>query len=189
MPSKRIKPSWVRLSLGLTILFVSLLILFGGAIKKTMLSKSFKDEPVNVQGFGQEDKEENPPTRIVIQELNIDLAVRKAPIVNGYWQVFEDVAGWGEGTSSPGAAGNQVIFAHARRGLFLPLRNIKQGAKIEVYAGEDKYTYEVTEIKEVTPTQIEVIAPTQDETLTLYTCSGFSDSKRLIVVAKRQVLQ
>ena len=188
MPSKRIKPSWVRLFLGLTILFVSFLILFGGAIKKTMLSKSFKQEPVNIQGFGEEDKAENPPTRIVIQELNIDLPVRKAQIVNGYWEVFEDVAGWGEGTASSGQAGNQVIFAHARRGLFLPLRNIRQGAKIEVYSGESKYLYEVKEIKEVTPTQIEVIVPTEDETLTLYTCSGFSDSKRLIVVAKRQVL-
>jgi len=27
--------------------------------------------------------------------------------------------------------------------------------------------------------------PTPDETLTLYTCSGFADSKRLIVTAKR----
>ena len=186
MPSKaKIKPSFLKLFLGLSILFISFFILFGASIKKTLISKSFRDEPVEVQGFGEEVKAENPPTRIVIQELKIDLPVEKALIVEGYWEVFDDMAGWGEGTSSPGQAGNQVIFAHARRGLFLPLRNIKQGAKIEVYSGDTKYLYEAKEIKEVTPSQIEVIAPTQDETLTLYTCSGFSDSKRLIVIAKR----
>ena len=47
------------------------------------------------------------------------------------------------------------------------------------------FNYTVSEIKEVIPSQIEVIAPTPDETLTLYTCSGFGDSMRLIVIAKR----
>ena len=47
------------------------------------------------------------------------------------------------------------------------------------------YSYEVVDIKEVYPNQTEVIEETDDETLTLYTCSGFADSKRLIVVAKR----
>ena len=50
---------------------------------------------------------------------------------------------------------------------------------------EKWYEYEIKEIKEVLPSQTETIAPTKEETLTLYTCSGFSDSKRLIVIAKR----
>lgn len=39
--------------------------------------------------------------------------------------------------------------------------------------------------KEVLPESVEVVAPTTDETLTLYTCTGFADQKRLIVTAKR----
>jgi LPXTG-site transpeptidase (sortase) family protein len=185
MPLKKDKPSSFKLYLGLFILFVSFLVLFGDSIKKSVVSKSFSQEPVEVQGFKEREVEENPPTRVVIPDVGIDLPVKKALIVDGYWEVFGDMAGWGEGTSSPGQAGNQVIFAHARRGLFLPLKNIKAGVKIEVYSGENKYLYEVKEIKEVLPSQIEVIEPTEDETLTLYTCSGYSDAKRLIVVAKR----
>ena len=50
---------------------------------------------------------------------------------------------------------------------------------------KDWFTYEVKEIKEVFPNQVEVIAPTPDEPLTLYTCSGYKDQKRLIVISKR----
>lgn len=92
--------------------------------------------------------------------------------------------GGGDGSGIPGKEGNQVVFAHAREGLFLPLRSIESGEAIYVFTASKWYRYIVKEIKEVLPTQIEVIAPTEDETLTLYTCSGFSDSKRLIVVAK-----
>lgn len=130
-------------------------------------------------------KEKEPPVKITIPVLSIDLPVKEAKIVNGYWELFDDAAGWGEGSARPDEAGNQVIFAHAREGLFLPLKKIKKGQKIVIYTKDKWYEYNVEEIKEVLPNQVEVIAPTTDETLTLYTCSGFSDSKRLIVVAKR----
>ena len=56
---------------------------------------------------------------------------------------------------------------------------------VYVLNDDDHYTYEIKEIKEVFPNQTEVVAPTEDETLTLYTCSGFDDARRLIIIAKR----
>ena len=59
---------------------------------------------------------------------------------------------------------------------------------------KDKDYYKILEIEEdaseeeiklAYPNEVEVIAPTEDETLTLYTCSGFNDEKRLVVVGKR----
>ncbi|MEK7168460.1 MAG: sortase [Patescibacteria group bacterium] len=125
------------------------------------------------------------PTRIIIPSVSIDTSVKKALIIRGYWQVFADSAAWGEQSGIPGQVGNQVIFAHKRSGLFLPLKDIGIGAKIYVLTDDKSYSYEVKEIKDVKPNQIEVVAPTIDETLTLYTCSGFGDIERLIVVAKR----
>ena len=61
----------------------------------------------------------------------------------------------------------------------------KIGMKVYVFTDSGWYQYEVGEITEVSPNKTEVVAPTENEILTLYTCSGFSDSKRLIIVAYR----
>ncbi len=147
---------------------------------------SFSQEPVRVDKsllLEKINKSKNPPIRIIIPSLDIDLPIKEAKVVKGYWEVFEDVAGFGLGSAYPEEVGNQVIFAHARKGLFLPLKNVKAGQMVYVLTREKWYSYKINEIKEVLPSQIEVIAPTSESILTLYTCSGFSDSKRLIVKA------
>lgn len=152
--------------------------------------RSFSTEPVAVDKalLGKsdiKDKDGSSPQRIIISSLDIDLPVRQAEVIRGYWEVFDDSAGFGVGSSYPGEKGNQVIFAHAKEGLFLPLKKAKVGQNVIILTKDNWYEYKIEEIKEVLPSQTETIASTEDETLTLYTCSGFSDSKRLIVVAKR----
>lgn len=144
-------------------------------------------EPVAATGFHQisEVNADLVPTRIRIPKLKIDIPVQEAALVNGYWETFDDRAGWGVGSALPGQPGNEVIFAHARENLFLPIRWIRKGTEITVTNGHGEYIYEVVSTKTVKPSDTNVIAPTDDETLTLYTCSGFADSRRLIVTAKR----
>ncbi len=175
-----------REKLGLAISLIVLGVLFiWNRTPSTVASDTFKNEPVKVQGFDTQNAEGDLPTRVVIPGLGIDLPVERAKIIDGYWEVFEDTAAWGEDSGLPGKPGNQVVFAHAREGLFLPLKDVSEGEVIYILTNSDWYSYKVAEIKEVLPNQTEVIAPTLDETLTLYTCSGFNDSKRLIVIAKR----
>ena len=184
------KTSKSKLSLGFTLLALGLLLLVRPKVRETPLNKSFSDEPVEISGFlsSQDAANKNLPKRIIIPDLGIDLEVKRARIIEGFWEVFEDSAGWGEGSGFPGEIGNQVIFAHARQGLFLPLRKVKAGMRAYVLAEgipSNWFSYEVSEIKEVSPNQVEVIDKSEDERLTLYTCSGFQDEKRLIVVGKR----
>lgn len=158
----------------------------GGDIRST----SFISEPVSVDkkllGVRKNKKEQTSPQRIIIPTIGLDLAVKEAKVIKGYWEVFPDVAGFGEGSAYPGEIGNQVIFAHARKGLFIDLPKIGKGDKFYIITKTNWYQYSVIEKKEVSPSQTEVIAPTDDETVTLYTCSGFGDQKRLIIIAKRQ---
>jgi LPXTG-site transpeptidase (sortase) family protein len=171
---------------GYLIVFAGLLFIVAGLMKEAERLYTFKDEPVDVKAFSQEvSTQKQLPVKIEIPEVQVDLLVRKANIIDGYWEVFEDSAGWGSGSGIPGKEGNQVIFAHARAGLFLPLLYIKEGMQVIVSTETDSFTYKVNEIKEVYPNQTEVIEPTEEETLTLYTCSGFGDEKRLIVKANR----
>lgn len=131
-------------------------------------------------------RQKNPvPVRIIIPQVNIDLPVVEANVVGGYWETSETTASHGIGSANPGEKGNMVIFAHARDGLFAPLRSIKKYATIYVLTGNGWHQYRTRSIQEVLPQNTEVISPTPDETLTLFTCTGFLDSKRLVVVAQR----
>jgi sortase A len=182
----RKKKNFSKLGLGIALVVLGAILISGRYKIATNLGTSFADEPVEVSGFTIAEVDEGKlPERIVIPGISIDLPVEKAQIKGGYWEVFPDSAGWGEGSGIPGEVGNQIIFAHAREGLFLPLKKIERGSKIYIFSKLSWFAYEVIEIKEVSPNQIEVIEPTEDERLTLYTCSGFTDSKRLIVIGKR----
>lgn len=174
-----------KLALGVALLMTGLILLSVSRETDVITSETFAQEPVNTEAFLGADLQSAPyPERILIPSLGMDLKIEKSKIIGGYWEVFSDKAGWGEGSGFPGQPGNQVIFAHAREGFFLPLRLIEVGTNIYILTDSDWYEYKVTGINEVSPDQIEVIAPTEDETLTLYTCSGYKDSKRLIVTAK-----
>lgn len=123
--------------------------------------------------------------RVIIPSVGIDVSVRDADVLNGRWRVYEDSASFGLGSALPGETGNSVIFAHARERLFLPLRKIKNYALVYVLVSGGWYSFRVFETKEVSPDDISVIKDSDDARLTLYTCSGFADSKRLIVTAKK----
>lgn len=146
---------------------------------------TFDFGPIQIaEGLTQGKNITQPPMRIIIPTLSIDLPVTESRVVDGYWEVSEMTASHGMGSSLPGQNGNIVIFAHARKGLFLPLRGIRANDRIYVLTNDRWYRYRTENIREVAPTDVAVIRPTADETLTLFTCSGFLDSKRLVVVAK-----
>lgn len=148
------------------------------------VSDSFAFEPVKVDEkliAGQGKTIARQPIRIIIPSVGINVLVKEAKVVKGYWQVFSDSAGYGSGSGLPGEKGNQVIFAHAREKLFLPLRKVSKNHLVYVFTKDDWFEYRVVDIREVAPDRIDVIAHRKEEVLTLYTCSGYADNKRFIV--------
>lgn len=125
------------------------------------------------------------PVKIIIPSISLDLPVLPSKIIKGYWELSETTASFGLGSAPPGKVGNTVIFAHARKGLFGSLDKVKKDDQVYVLTEKGWFLYKIAEIKEVWPNQVEVIKPAPEETLTLYTCSGFADTKRLIVIGKR----
>lgn len=123
------------------------------------------------------------PLRVVIPTVNIDLPIVEANVVDGYWEISETTASHGVGSANPGEIGNTVLFAHARADLFGPVRELKKDDVLYVLTKDRWHRYAVLQTKLVEPKDIEVIASTDEEILTLFTCSGFLDTKRLIVTA------
>lgn len=146
---------------------------------------TLKGEPVIVSDeFLKNKTTGNPPTQIVIPANNIDIKIIEAPISNGYWETSDVYASHGVGSSNPGTAGNMVIFAHARKGLFYNLKDAKLNEVVYVFTKNRWFSYKISRITSVYPNEVKPILPTKDKELTLYTCTGFADEKRLIVTAK-----
>lgn len=65
------------------------------------------------------------------------------------------------------------------------IRALKGNEDITVITEDGvKHIYTIDTIVEVDPSETKYLEPTSEETLTLYTCSGFFDKQRFIVQAK-----
>jgi LPXTG-site transpeptidase (sortase) family protein len=130
-----------------------------------------------------------------IPALKLDVSVIKAQFTGRTWDFseFTQQAGYFEKLPLPGQKGNAVIGAHSelaqrKPGPFYTLDQIKIGDQIIITQGDEEYTYVVTEISKVKPTDTSPLTQTNEETLTLLTCAGYSNgiyTTRLVVHAAR----
>ncbi len=124
------------------------------------------------------------PKRIYIQSVSINLNIEEGRIINGVWQISDKTATHLYNSAVPGRSGNVVIYGHNLLSIFGKLASVKKGDVIDLFTFDgNKHEYIVNEILEVDPTDVSVIAPTNYQILTIYTCTGFLDSKRLVVKA------
>lgn len=130
-------------------------------------------------------KESAHPKRILIPKIGLEQSIEDGKITDGQWNISESGVSFMVGSCTPGNSCNIVIYGHAKEQFFGPLKKIKIGDSITILTETKWYLYKVNEIKDVSPEQVSVIGPTLEETLTLFTCTAFLDSKRLVVVAKR----
>lgn len=70
-----------------------------------------------------------------------------------------------------GEKGNVVLDAHCNT-FFLDLEDVKTGDEIILETSYGKFTYKAKEITYFKETDNSLIAPTEDDRLTLYTCYG-----------------
>lgn len=126
------------------------------------------------------------PVYIKSYPLGIDIKISEASIKEGVWQVFPDAVSHLDNSARIGEGGNIIIYGHNKDDVLGPIRFAKVGEKIELFdASGNKYLYEVFKIDTVEPNDLTYILPTNKEILTIYTCTGFLDSKRYIAVAKK----
>jgi LPXTG-site transpeptidase (sortase) family protein len=139
--------------------------------------------------------------RLAIPSIKLDTEVKQGGIVadadaNPTWQTLPFVAvHYGDLTSLVGARGNAVIAGHvvtlSEGNVFRFLYQVELDDEVFVWDQRDKlHRFKVQDVKLVPPTDVSVMEPTPDPTLTLITCGGTFDpvkrefSDRLIVTAK-----
>lgn len=159
-----------------------ILIAFGSLsifYRRTILS--FKVSPIVVVDV---DLRKPQPTMIRFDNLDIQVPIMPAKIEDGIWQTSDTHATHLETSMRPGEGGNIVIYGHNKKDIFAPLKRVGRGQIINLENNKgSSYQYQVTDIQIVTPDQIEVVLPTDHEQLTVYTCTGWFDSLRLVIRA------
>ena len=122
------------------------------------------------------------------------------PVLQKHWVVVEGVSlhdiefapGHYPGTALPGQIGNFAVAGHRIPSIFWNLQELQKGQLIVVQTRDEWYVYKVTVNEIVTPTSIEVVAPTPDHVgatptramMTLTTCNPkWADYQRMAVHA------
>jgi len=122
-----------------------------------------------------------PIGRLVVAKLKVDVPIVEVGIVDGQWDVSRlfTWAGYLVGTGRLGEPGNAALAGHVllkdgREGAFRWLERLQPGDEVQVYADGRRYTYQVNTSRVVPPTEVSVLDPTSDPTLTLITCTNWS---------------
>jgi sortase A len=124
----------------------------------------------------------------ILGVLSLPALDLEMPIYDGDSDVVLDRGiGRIRGTARPGEKGNLGIAGH-RDGYFRVLKDAKIGDELVVKTTNGPEHYEITEISIVEPSDVHVLYPTEEATVTLVTCYPFyfvgSAPQRYIVRAE-----
>jgi len=172
--------------------FLARIFLFTGLLCFVLLSilvyQRYRPNPLAFQGavFTRELSVtyQKNPIRIQIPEVGIHLPILSSEVIGNTWQTTEKGVSYLTSTPLPGKRGNAVLYGHNWPNLLGPLHNVKVGDRIAVtYPDDTTVDFTVSYITVVTPEQVKILDNSDDIRLTIYTCTGFLDSKRLVITA------
>lgn len=124
------------------------------------------------------------PRAIIIRDLAIELPIYPASIKGAKWEATSKGVSYLSSTPVPGEVGNSVIYGHNWKSILGNLVKARPGQAIEVlYSDGSRKEFEIKYTQVVTPDQTQILDQTGDKRITLYTCTGFLDSKRFVVTA------
>jgi sortase A len=121
--------------------------------------------------------------RIQIPAIHVD-----APVVLGDgWEQLKKGVAQHVPSADPGEEGNLVLSAHNDifGEIFRDLDRLKPGDEVTIFTNQRLYTYRVVQSQIVEPTEVEVMASTQEATVTLISCYPYLvDNQRIVITAQ-----
>lgn len=125
------------------------------------------------------------PIWIEIPQVNIELPIVETALRGSTWEVSNHAISHLAISARPGEDGPIILYGHNTNDRFGPIRWLSTGQTI-VLKTEDKksYMYKIVRTEQVDPNQVSILVQQSGQTLILYTCDGFADLKRFVVIAK-----
>lgn len=124
------------------------------------------------------------PVGITIPSANVRLPVFPAEVKNNVWEETTAGVSYLRRSPKPGDIGNSILYGHNWPTLLGNLRTVKPGDTIQIeFDKSPAKTFIVAFVNTVSPDETYILQPTADRRITLYTCTGLFDSKRLVITA------
>jgi sortase A len=125
----------------------------------------------------------------VIGEMTIPRLALETILVQGESpKILRRAVGHLPETALPGEPGDVTLAGH-RDSFFRPLRNVRAGDAITIKTLDGEFAYQVESTEVVLPSDVQVLRPSSENTLTLVTCFPFyyvgPAPKRFIVRARQ----
>ncbi|QQS39485.1 sortase [Candidatus Woesebacteria bacterium] len=144
---------------------------------------AFSNVAINTYS-NKEDKLDLQPVSLSLSTLDINLSVFPARVNEGRWETTTEGVSFLVSSATPGQNGNSVFYGHNYKNILGNLAKAQPGDLIKIVLSDGTTrSYKIEYVQIVSPDQMGILDPTNDERITLYTCSGFLDSKRLVVTA------
>lgn len=124
------------------------------------------------------------PTMIQIPSLHLTIPIIPSKVTGHVWETTDKGVSYATSTPIPGEKGNSIIYGHNFTNILGNLPKIAPHATITVvFSDHTQETFVVDKAATVTPDNTEVLKSSDTPVLTIYTCTGFLDSKRFVVRA------
>lgn len=127
--------------------------------------------------------DDTAPQRIMIPDLGLDTVIKYIPYDGLTWLIsgLKQEVAWLGNTSWPGLGGNtglagHVTLSNGENGPFRFLDQLTPGSPITIFTEKNIYTYKVRQSQIVDASQISVLAPTSQPSLTLITCTHWDST-------------
>ncbi|OGD89545.1 hypothetical protein A3F45_01440 [Candidatus Curtissbacteria bacterium RIFCSPHIGHO2_12_FULL_41_17] len=125
------------------------------------------------------------PQRLYIPKLSRIAAISEGQIVDSRFVVSETGVSFWPSSAIPPNIGNSVIYGHNRANILGGLPKVGRGDLLYVVLDNGQYVvYQISETKRVRPSQVEILNPSDDARLTVYTCDGFKDRERFVIIGR-----
>lgn len=166
----------------LLVLGLGLLLLSTGSIIKA--SQSLPISTAGVMPVKLETTNAQWPKHIEIKRIGLSTQVIEGGITNGKWILSDQYAHYVPTAGKVNEGFNTIVYAHKRDNLFGQLDASEIGDEIIVtnVAGA-QYSYRVVSKETIVPTNLQALYAPEANVLTLVTCDGIGDTKRLVVKA------
>lgn len=168
----------------LTVFFGVLCLVF--TLQATFLTaQRFLAKPSSHPLITTHSNEPSVPQTLLLPTHAEPLPIILTPVQNNDWQV--STKGVSLMQSSRHGKG-KILYGHNWPNLLGSLHDAEIGSSIQIrYSDLKQEAYTVQSMFTVDPSQLNVLELAQDpDTLLIYTCSGWLDQKRLVVVAVRE---
>ena len=139
---------------------------------------------VQIAGTSSYTGELTAPAGIAIPSIGLNLPTVITYMQGKKWPTTPTGVSYLANSAIPGDQGNAVFYGHNWPAILGNLGNTKTGDKIVIqYQNGKTRDFTVDQVKIVGPNATEILASSETPKITLYTCTGFLDSQRLVVTA------